>query len=393
MELCKRGRYKIVDDISLTRQESLFNEFFYLLGSKSKNSYIKIPINLVKYCEDIIDKLDGNHSIEEIEDILSRKYGENIDVFMFVKKISQAGLIEGFEKEIDDEMSIFGLTLIKKDINLINNVFYVISNYVYFVFRHYKIVLCIIFFEIIYAFIYMILNKYTLIEILTNTDVITLSVGVTWLLTGLCFLLHEIGHAIAAIANGIKIKTFSFGLYLGLIPMFYFTYDDLKPASPKIKFRVTVAGIYTNLICAGLCLLLLELPFVSENAYKVLSLFLILNVYMIVGNLLPFKLCDGYYILSILLNKYDLRITLIKLLISFKGINDVSRRARKLVISYAIFSFVTFALSIYSFYIHIYNCFYLGNYMYGLFILTIFAITIIVTVVNIVLKSKGGKIR
>ncbi len=389
-----KGFYKIIDDLSVVEQEGLFKESFYLLGSESKNSYIKVPIELVDYCKDIIDKLDGNHSINEITGMLLQKYGKDIDVFAFVKKLSEAGLIEGFDKQIDAEMDILGLTLIRKDFNSFNKIYKIfcaLSNLVYSIFKYYKIVLFIIFSEIIYIFFYVSSDIFTLRRIFIEIDATMLNSVVIWLLTGLSFFLHELGHAAAAVANNITIKTFSFGLHMGLIPMFYFTYYNLKSAPPKVKLRVTVAGIYANLICVGVCLLLLNFFVVAQYVREILKILIVLNTYMIAVNLLPFRLSDGYYILTLFLNKYDLRITLIKFLTSPKSISNINPRERKIIISYAIFSSAIFILTIYSLCTFVSNCFLSGNYICGILVTIVFSSTIILTIKNIISKSKRGK--
>lgn len=301
-------KYELIPDLKFIQQEDLFKNSYYLLGSESLNSFLKMKPKTYEYTKEVIELFKQNKSKEEIDDAISQMYPDkSINVEQLVTKLKEAGLIKGYEKTFDDEMTALGLTLFKKNFPQNSEHLTLLSQKLYAFLSKAFVWLPLIVTGSILIFLHRgdiegLQRSQTIGSFLIDT--IT-----TILLTGLCFLFHELGHAISAINNKVKLKSFSFGLYLGIIPTFYFHYYNLKTASSKTKLKIVIAGIYVNSLLAGISYLLTFLPWNNPYIIQALSSFAVLNLLMILGNLLPTRLSDGYYLLALLFNKFDMRIS------------------------------------------------------------------------------------
>jgi Zn-dependent protease len=126
---------------------------------------------------------------------------------------------------------------------------------------------------------------------------------VSALLFFLSILLHELGHAVVAIRNGISIAGIDLWLFGGIAKM------SQDTSSPGVEFRVAIAGPVVTLLIAIVCLGLGILsagganeffnavPFDSEGlsgGFVAMMLFLAsINVVLLVFNLIPAFPLDG----------------------------------------------------------------------------------------------------
>lgn len=121
-----------------------------------------------------------------------------------------------------------------------------------------------------------------------------------WLYYGILVMsltLHEIGHLIAGLAYGYKIRDTGI-LLLGIIPIgAYLAYDDSEnDPTWKEKMQLFLAGIEVNLLVAGICFLLSRLDDSTLSA----AMFLAAKINLILAgvNLLPVQGLDGEFALS-----------------------------------------------------------------------------------------------
>lgn len=379
---------ELISDAEFTFQDGVLPQRIVLLGSESENSYLKMGEDTYIYAKEIVSLLQQHMTQYEIAEEIKKIFpNRNIDVPAFISKLKNAGLIVGNEKIFDDEMGLLGVNIFCKRFANKNNEK---SNFILkFIYRLFSLaylwcpvimVLCFVFTElqnIEAAFCNKDLNNFAM------------DAFVTLLLTFFCFLFHELGHAIAALNNGIKIKEFSFGLYLGVIPTFYFRYYNLKVANPKVKLKVIIAGIYVNTVIAVTCFamsgLLSEFGLLSLCLYR----FSKLNLLMIVGNLLPSKLSDGYYMVSLLSNKYDIRLSFWRRVF---GEKNKKKKTSLPLLLYFCLMIASLIYTLVSFAVKIYNYINVGNYIYGYGLFTTLCIMLILVICNVTLKLCGEKL-
>ncbi len=119
------------------------------------------------------------------------------------------------------------------------------------------------------------------------------------------FVFHELGHVLLGLKNGIQPDKFSFVLFLGFIPMFYVKNKNIYTLNKKNACSVLLAGVFINLILAFFCINIYGLW--GNDLFKVLALS---NMRIILINLWPLSLSDGYYIFSLLSKNPNMRMKL-----------------------------------------------------------------------------------
>lgn len=98
----------------------------------------------------------------------------------------------------------------------------------------------------------------------------------------ICTLLHELGHALAAVLEDVPVTGFGFKLYFCL-PLAYteLSHDHVNGLRWFRKLRILCAGIWNNFLFAGLCYLLISTLSIT------MSPFYNLNEHVIVTELTP----------------------------------------------------------------------------------------------------------
>jgi putative peptide zinc metalloprotease protein len=115
---------------------------------------------------------------------------------------------------------------------------------------------------------------------------------------------HEVAHALAAKAEGVRIGRAGIGLFW-FAPVVYVD-TSLAWAIPRwARIRVNAAGPLFNLAVAGL--FALSARFASGTAQDVLVWLALTNVVLVVFNLSPLLEFDGYYVLADLTDTNALR--------------------------------------------------------------------------------------
>lgn len=116
------------------------------------------------------------------------------------------------------------------------------------------------------------------------------------------FTLHELGHILLGLKNGIQPDRFSFVLFLGFIPMFYVKNKNIYTLNRKSACSVLLAGVYINFLLAFLFMNFYIL--FGNDLFKIIALS---NIRLIIVNLWPLNLSDGYYIFALLKRNPNMR--------------------------------------------------------------------------------------
>lgn len=117
-------------------------------------------------------------------------------------------------------------------------------------------------------------------------------------------LFHESGHAFATKAFGRKVLSAGFGWYW-LGPIFYVDTSDMWLESKRRRIVVNLAGVYADLVSAGIASILAA--FLPDPVSKIVLLYTLLFYGSVVVNLIPLMEYDGYYALSDFLDEPNLR--------------------------------------------------------------------------------------
>lgn len=119
--------------------------------------------------------------------------------------------------------------------------------------------------------------------------------------------LHELGHAAAVKYFGGKVRRMGLMLFYLAPAMFCDTSDAWRFPRKRQRAVVAAAGIWVQMVLAGLLGLALWLP-VGAEAAAWLWAFALLNIGLCVVNLIPFVQLDGYWVLVALTDVHNLRL-------------------------------------------------------------------------------------
>lgn len=373
----------LISDADFVQADDLGNKEIILFGSKSMDSYVKLSEKSIDYARFIIEMMRKEAPKEVIACEMKEKYPElRIDLDSFISKLADAGLIVGSKKIFDDEMELVGITIFQKKFSLIEKANLPISiiAIVYHVFSK-----ALIWIPLLLFVSFLIIGLKGFDFVLTQHsgfDHYIFNGIALVVMTVLCFILHECGHAVAAIGNGVKLKDFSLGVYLGIIPTFYFRYYNLKTAPSLTKLKIVTAGVYSNLLLALLSFIVSCL--VNPPLSGLLFEFSTLNILMILGNAMPMRLSDGYYAISLIIGKFDIRISLWR---NILGLGNGARLPLPMLLYFlAMFGAIVFSIGslIYRAYLLIDR----GDYVFGCGLLVILSVMSVAAVLNIARKRR-----
>ncbi|MGH8906261.1 MAG: daptide biosynthesis intramembrane metalloprotease [Egibacteraceae bacterium] len=122
----------------------------------------------------------------------------------------------------------------------------------------------------------------------------------------LACVLHELGHAFAVKYYGGRVRRMGLMLLYLMPAMFCDTSDAWRFPRNRQRAVVAAAGIWVQMVLAGLALIALWLPLNPEMAAW-LWLFALINIGLCMMNLFPFVKLDGYWILVALTDMPNLR--------------------------------------------------------------------------------------
>lgn len=292
----------IVDDINSWLLFEKKSGNIYSIGSLKKDKYIQLPEKLVDPIKTAIKYFDGNHSLNNIEEILMHEYNLKLNTYELYDLLCKANLIEGIDESLVEKQEMDYLSITLKEVKL-DKIYCILDKlsgpfFPYIMYSSMIIILISIFFFVknINVFIsgssYTLLGSYTL-GILFGLVLFIVSIGI-----------HEFAHGIMGYRVGLKPSKLVFSLYVAT-PMFYLKMPGIYSIKPKERIYVWIAGVYANLILASISIILSS--FFTGNLKNMFFLFSISNISFIWANLSPLLPLDGYFIMSTLLKRPNLR--------------------------------------------------------------------------------------
>lgn len=293
----------IVEDINVWTLFEKKDGNIYSMGSINEDRFIQLDENNKEAIKTATSYMDGTYSLQEIECIMLESHGYKLNTEQLYIWLCKAGLVSNplDEYKVEkQEMDYLSITL--KKVNL--KKFY--AGFQKFSDRLFTPVVCFCSTLILIGLILMILNMkefFTLrnymlggsvgLGIIAMLGIFVLSIGV-----------HEFAHAIVGYRYGLKPSSLVFALYVGT-PMFYVKMPGIYTIEPKLRLRVWFAGIYCNMSMAALAGIFLQ--FTEGNLYKFLLLVCTTNISLVVANISPLLPLDGYFMLSTILKRPNLR--------------------------------------------------------------------------------------
>lgn len=153
-------------------------------------------------------------------------------------------------------------------------------------------------------------------------------------------LFHEFAHIIVGMYNDILPYRFGFSLYMNFVPKYYVKFSGIYLANRSKRLMFHSAGVIANFI---LFISFTVLGIVFDNSLLYFIAFA--NCQLILLNLMPLSLTDGYFIMTNIIKSVNLRLDFINSITNKKK----SLQNNQIHIIYAIFSlFYIFLMSWYS---------------------------------------------
>lgn len=283
-----------------------------ILKNENRKSYFKLSKEGV--C--IWDQLDGQHTLEEITFTLADTYHVFAPdmVVTLISKLTRAGFIVNLDMNQYDETKRSLITRVFIKIRQAAEVRFAIGHidpwlsrvhqkYIHYLFTKPA--------QIIFVFIVML----GMFAFAFNTADVLLFFSIKHasllLLLGLiplsliAVVLHELGHAFAVKAFGFEVHYMGVGWHW-MMPIAFTDTSDMWLATRRPRLIVNLAGVYVDVLVAGLSALGM---FLTDNPYLQCMLWLFsLYTYISAFRMLnPLQELDGYYVLMDWVEKPRLR--------------------------------------------------------------------------------------
>ena len=286
------SRPKLIDGIG---QWELFPGMF-IIGNAELDRYIRVPAASLEPVWRAIPYYDGNHSFDEIAGLV-RAAGWKFDAAGLYAKLAEAGLATG--TRFASDLNRLSVTWVEARIGRL--------------FPPWRW----------WALLSHMLTVAMLLSIV-GAAAVWLAAPVqevsgwnpTWLeflvamLAGavISIFIHEVGHALAACAEGLTPARMRILGYLGVIPYVMLSIPGLYTIRPAGRLRVWMAGPFASLSLAAFCYLASGWDTLPLVARIWLSHMTLPNTMIAVWNCCPLLPTDGYFVVSTLLRQTNWRV-------------------------------------------------------------------------------------
>lgn len=348
---------QIIDDIGYY---NITNKSM-IVGSLSKNEFVKVTCSEPTALIDMIKLFDGKTEINVISEYcVAHKI--NIDLEQLIAVFSQRGLFVDETPKMSSEIQKLGFKIFLKEFSYKKDKklswIAILSGILTALITLVSVVFCVINFD---SFIQL-FNR----ELLRYKNSYLLGIGVTLCVSIAVLLFHEAGHCLAASLCKISIHRIGLYLYLGFMPKWFISFRGIRVAENRKKIFVFSAGSLINLsMIFVMCAALIIFP-----QFEIGKCIIVSCMFMILNCLIPFSLTDGYFIFSTLIRTDNIRDLM------FRFIRNIGKKkfTKKsiMLIFYILVNFAFWIYKIYMFYFWIWNAFASVN-RYGIIVVTAIA--------------------
>lgn len=278
----------------------------YSIGNIEKDKYIEVKESNKDAILYTIKQLNGKNTIDEVEQLVREKIKCKINVQELVKILEKAALLEEIdEKKVErGEFDILSLNLVKYELLRYENIFKRLKVLV----NPFKVIVIILSaIALLYGNILSHIKNLNIFELSNNHIFIFVA---TLIIMGISMFIHEISHGVVAYKYGLIPKQLVISLYLCITPIVYLKIPGIYTVNPKTRIKIWSAGIVSNLFLASLSIIIYNIMGqfgASEIISKLFLLSFYVNFVLIISNLFHLLPLDGYFILSTLMKKPNLR--------------------------------------------------------------------------------------
>lgn len=281
-------------------------EDVYSIGSIEKDKYIEVKESNKDVILYAISKLNGENSIERVEELVIDKLKCKLNAQELVKILEKAALLIGTDetKVEKGEFDILSLKLIKCDLLKYKFIFKSLQKFI----NPFKVIIIVItIIALLYGDILFHIKDLNIFNLSDNYILIFIA---TLIIMGISMFVHEVSHGVVAYKYGLIPKQLVVSLYLYITPIVYLKIPGLYTVNPKTRIKIWSAGIVSNLLLASLSIIIYTIMGEIGGPEIISKLFLLsfyVNFVLIVSNLFPLLPLDGYFIMSTLMKMPNLR--------------------------------------------------------------------------------------
>lgn len=275
------------------------SEAVHIVGNKKLNRFLTVGDALLPVVQQALRMFDGSCTLAQIEGQLRDDYGLRVDLTKLYRQLAASGLLRGSETQAQmSDVDRMTLCLVDIPVERLSPAFY----------RVLKTVSTIVFpATVAFLLIFLLALGFGWLGHATPVRGGSGQMGLLWLAVLFVSVgVHELSHAMAAAHFGITILRFRISVYLGFIPFVYLQLSGLYTLSRARRIIVWLAGLYSNLVL-GCVLIILDHYQWQPTVQMILHNAAALNLFLAAANLVPFLPTDGYYVLSTLLRRHNVR--------------------------------------------------------------------------------------
>lgn len=284
----------------------------YVIGNKDIDKYFMVDEKKVNIILSAVKLMDGKNTTVDINSQIKEKYQVDLDVDDLVMRLKNAGLLKQQDVKKTNELDLFSKSLLeinffeigkrkKQAFSILWNILFVLSIG-----------------AILGAVATLILRGSESIEYLrkslTYKDSYLLGAILAAVASVINIIFHESAHALTSIRCGLQPSSFSMNLYGGFKFLWMVKIKGIYTVERQKRIMIMGAGIYTNFILICISLSLSVWGVLSGTGSEIFSKILINNVFMIMACSMPFNLSDGYFIVSQLTKRMNMRKKMFRLL-------------------------------------------------------------------------------
>lgn len=285
----------------------------YIISSVCNDAYFFFSAEFLPVVRKVLNLCDGKNDIKHIQQIIAMQF-PNMDSKKFVYKIADSNLMQNQAKKSVSEASEMhrtSLNIVEYSIKNLRNIPESVYRLLFWL--EWGLFLLSWFF-MLWMLIHQKISVENYTEYLNSTSYTT---GLLWAsLFGMLFMiLHEFSHIICGLYVGVLPQKIGFSLYLNFIPKYYIKSSGIYLIGRWKRIVFHFSGPASNFILFS---------FFSYLGYRFNCAFFFYlafaNLQIIILNLQPFSLTDGFFIMASLLKCVNLRIRFLNMLCFHKHV-------------------------------------------------------------------------
>ncbi len=301
---------------------------YYSMGIKEIDNYLRIAENQKEAIELATSLLNGKRTLAQIRNIMRKKHNIELDVPALYDTLYNAGFIKGgpAAPRNNSEVKILGIPLFR----------YTFQNRPFtaaLIQKFWKPALFLMIASIlsgVYFFLFSMLTPdasgetHLFNRIYAMNGSFLFGLLISLLASPLFLLLHELGHFTAAVRHNLKPDYFAISLYMGIFFMWYVKIPGMYTIRKRARIQILLAGGFVNLFLFSSIVNIIYFIPVSLVWEELLWKMALANIYSFLFTLLPFSLSDGYFLMTTIAGKSNLRLKLIKEIKNFSQNRNLS---------------------------------------------------------------------